>query len=190
MFDIDQDDLHSKEELYFSWWLKELYDENIILKCSSDVFSIELNKAFTREYIKPMKRVEDKILLQEILPAKVYTPDFEIEWNLKHPYIKKFIGDWCNFNIKYKPIILSKKGKSVVETKGTWDQNNMTRLFKQNQSWIWDKHSIFINLVKLPNLFYNSFTPNRYLYTDKSTTRLRKQNNPDKIKTLKEFLIT
>ena len=58
--------------------------------------------------------------------------------------------------------------KSYMEIKGVFDRNNMTRLFRQNQAWIYDKHRIFVDLFLIPKLFAKTFTPKKYLITDKT----------------------
>jgi hypothetical protein len=55
-----------------------------------------------------------------------------------------------------------------------FDQNNMERLFKVNQKWMWQKHGIFVNLIKPQELFQKTFTPAEYLRTP--TGKPRKLN--------------
>jgi len=52
-----------------------------------------------------------------------------------------------------------------------WDQNNMERLFKVNQKWMWQKHGVYVNLVKPQDLFQRTFTPKEYLRTPSGKPR-------------------
>ncbi len=169
-------DFLSNEERYFSLYLDELKLKGIVNDYTNDVPSITLTNGFIKEYIKPMKKVDDKVLFQELLPKRVYTPDFIIEWNPDNEYTKYFVHTLPDVISKvFTPFITLSDNKSIVEIKNDFDQNNMTRLFQQNQSWIYDKYNIYINLIKLPSLFKKTFTPVRYMLTDK-TLQERKLN--------------
>ena len=61
-----------------------------------------------------------------------------------------------------------------LEIKPKFDQNNMTRLFKINQKWVFDKHGLFVDLVIPETLFEKTFTPKDYLTTP--TGKQRKLN--------------
>jgi len=162
----------SDQELWFSYYLEELKQNGYIISYTHDVKPITLTEGLYIEVIKPMKRVPDKILKKKILPPRVYTADFKIEW-----VPDKFWGS--SFEKFFRPST-SKDGKrlfEVIEVKPDFDQNNMTRLFKQNQAWIWDKYQIFVTLVKLPSFFKRTFTPKEFLLTD-ITKKKRKTNFP------------
>lgn len=181
----------SKEELYFSWWLDELIQEDIIIDYVAQPDSFVLTKAVERPYIKKMKRVEDKELTETLIREKVYSPDFKLYWNLGHPNIDKFVGDLSDRERKHSSVLFKSRFLTkpseicFVEIKGSYDNNNMTRLFLQNQAFVWEKHKEWVNLIKIPNLFKKTFTPKRYLLTDK-TKKPRKIKFP--AKTLKDFL--
>jgi hypothetical protein len=160
----------SKEELHFSWYLNELRNAGYINKW--DKFEnvndpYPLTEGLAHKYIKPMKRVEDKELYQTILAPSVYTPDFKIWWTPKARGI--FVTD---LNIYSKEKIttpfICQDGISIVETKGTFDMGNMTRLANNNIKFVYQKFGVFINMIKVPTIFKNTFTPDRYLLTYKS----------------------
>ena len=69
----------------------------------------------------------------------------------------------------------------------------MTRLAKINFKWVWEKYGIFINLFVPPKHFDKSFTPKKYMTTDKShKPRKINYNNiillPDYIKQHEEWM--
>ena len=163
-----KDEFDSKEELYFSWYLNELRNAGYIDKWDKfenvDV-AYPLTEGLTHKYIKPMKRVEDKILEQVILNPSSYTPDFKIWWTPKARGI--FVTDlnW-GITIKINTPFICQDGISIIETKGNHDNNNMTRLANNNIKFVYQKFGVFINMIKVPTIFKNTFTPNRYLLTD------------------------
>ena len=57
-------DFLSNEERYFSLYLDELKLKGIVNDYTNDVPSITLTNGFIKEYIKPMKKVDDKVLFQ------------------------------------------------------------------------------------------------------------------------------
>ena len=44
----------------------------------------------------------------------------------------------------------------------------MTRLVKINIKWVWSLHNEYVQIVVPEKMFKQTFTPERYMYTDKS----------------------
>ena len=179
----------SKEELYMSWYLDELVNAGTLEGWTFDTKPISLNRPFEIVYTKPMKRVPDKLITKTIIPAKIYTPDFKITWASQKAYDDSpFSMDSKGNTILYTFRTRSNPNKllSLIETKGSFDQNNMTRLFKQNQAWIYDRYGIYVNLVKIPDFFKKTFTPDRYIYTDKTQKLRAIKYNP--IRSIKDYI--
>lgn len=165
--------LDSKEELYFSWMLQELEEAGYVNswgQCRTYQLGDKItNKYQEKKVLKKSTKLIDKE--QTILNSCEYTPDFEINWNEKARNIffnifpselnhkintDLLIGQWHNgFNYT-----------SIIENKPNYDQNNMTRLNGINRKWMYQKHGIFVNLVKVPDIFKDVFTPKKYLLTD------------------------
>lgn len=55
---------------------------------------------------------------------------------------------------------------SYVEIKPNFDFNNMTRYVKIKINWLFQQTGVFVNLVKVPEIFKNTFVPDRYFLTD------------------------
>lgn len=179
---MDMDNFDSKEEKYFSWYLEVLRNWNFIEKWEKNEDPFQLTTDLKIEYIKPMKRVEDKILTQTLLTGRHYTPDFKIKWT------KQAIGVFTQelpSKVKITTPFISQHMCSIVEVKGGFDNNNMTRLAVNNIKDVFQKYGVYITMVKVPMIFKNTFTPERYLLTDKSF-------KPRKIKyatrTIKDFI--
>jgi len=175
---MDISNFDSSEELHFYWYIHELYDKGIIKSANLQPKSFVLNKPFIIDKTKPMKKVPDKIIQKTIIPEKVYTSDVKIIWN-------ETVKDTPLNDIFYTHII-EDKITSYVEVKGTFDMHNMIRIFKTNQAVVWDKYDIYVNLVQVPTIFKNTFTPDRYLYQDVRTDK--KRLIKFKTITLNEFL--
>lgn len=174
----------SDEELYFSWWLDELVKYGYVSSWFKNEDSYQLTDGLKHKYVRQMKRVEDKVLYQTILNPSSYTPDFKIQWTEKALGI--FVSKILSPNKIVTHFICNNNLLSVDEIKGGFDSNNMTRLAINNIKLVWYRHEIYINMIKVPNIFNKTFTPIRYLLTDKSM-------KPRKIKyknivTLNEFI--
>lgn len=176
----------SKEELYFSWFIKELVEAGYIYLYTKITDSYQLTNGLTWNYIKPMKKVPDKLLKQTILKPSVYTPDFKIQWTEKALGI--FVTELIDNKDKKKittPFICQNM-VSIIEIKGNFDSNNMSRLAINNIKFLYEKYGLYVNLIKIPGIFNKTFTPIRYLNTDKSN-KTRKINYKN-IGTLRTFI--
>jgi ribosomal protein S18 len=176
----------SNEELYFSWYLDQLKDKGYVNHWERNEASYEMTSPIINTYIKPMKRVEDKVLEQTILNGSSYTPDFIIYWEDKAIGIFVSKLDHTKGKIETPFICQLPELVSVIETKGEFDMGNMTRLARNNIKFVYEKHKVFINLIKLPSIFNKTFTPDRYLMTDK-TFKPRKLKYKN-VRTLREFI--
>jgi len=147
-------DLSVKSELHFYWWLLELEENNIITNIDS---------APSRE------------LCNNFSGSHIYTGDYSFNVLQQEPFFHEQNNMKCKLNSRKEYRLITHNGYCEVEVKPDYDQNNMTRLFQTNRKWVYEKYSIFVNLVKIPSLFKRTFTPNRYLYCDK-TMKPRKIN--------------
>lgn len=178
----------SKEELYFSWFLEELKKGGYVeswYRFEDVNSSYSLTDGLIRKYIKPMKKVEDKILEQVILKPSIYTPDFEVRWT------EKAIGILVvDLNRKWEgrrmePFVCQDL-VSIIETKADFDKNNMSRLANNNIKFVYQLYKVYINMVKLPSLFNRTFTPNRFLATDR--TMVARKIKYKNVRTLLQFI--
>jgi len=180
--------LDSNEELYFSWYLYELKINGFIEYYKPHPESFKLSDPIVNSYIKKLK-TKDKNETEEVLKGHLYTTDFIIKWTEK---ARNLFFKELNNNSKIKEsnyqqfLIASDSLISYIEVKPIFDQNNMTRLAKINQKWVWEKHNIFINIVIPDKHFSKTFTPAKYMITNISGKSRKIRYKP--IKTLKEFI--
>ena len=148
----------SLEEVYFIWYLQELYDRQFISKVTYHNREFKLSDGLwvhTNEFLKTKIKKRHR----QILKPHKYSHDFNIHWEPKAYGLLTNLFDAA----LHAPLIPFWNKISYIEVKADYDKNNMTRLFKVNQKWVWKKYQIFIQLVKLPSFFKNTFTPERYL---------------------------
>lgn len=156
----------SPEELGMLKWLFELKDAGYIRRIERGSTYVLAEKIVHKHTVK--LKTKNKILEQTLMREHVYTPEFNVTWNWTKAR-DKFLW-YINDSTKFDKLFVSQfddKGEcfTIIEVKPDFDQNNMTRLFMLNQKWMWDKYKIFVNLVKISDLFPKSFTPKEYLKT-------------------------
>lgn len=168
----------STEEYYFNSYLTELFDAGFIDDYKAHPFSINLTEGLVNRY-EEQKSLKTKIKSlfksQIILRPSVYTPDFNIIWNSKaEGLFYTLLNNHQKIDTPFIASMENNKLCSIVETKPKFDRNNMTRLFVNNQKFIWDKYNKYINLIHITDLFEKTFTPREYLITPTGKQRVLK----------------
>lgn len=169
----------SDEELYFFYYLEELKDAGFISRWEYNPAPFPLTDGLDHYYRDSKGRLKSQCLFRK----SVYTPDFKLYWNYSAENVLfrlmdseqklnlPFIAQWSYTGDDNDMV-------SFVEVKGSFDRNNMTRLFINNRKFIWKLHGWYINLAELPDFFRDTFTPASYLLT--KTGKIRKLNYPPK----------
>lgn len=160
----------SWEEVHFWWWCQALMRAGYIETFIVEPPSFKLTEPIIVEYHKPMKKVADKMVPEEIMKGNLYTCDALIKWTDKakdifftsiDSTIRKKKSNALQYMIAHNS---PQHGwYSYVEVKPAFDQNNMTRLAKNNIKHVYSKFGKFINLVIPEKLYNKSFTPVRFL---------------------------
>jgi hypothetical protein len=154
----------SEAELWFLMWAFELHNKSII-KIIRRASTYQLTEGLDNHYVIINNKGKELTKRQTILRPSVYTPEFEIFWN--NPSYKRFV--WIGEPTKIEvPLIgdITEEGiRTLIECKSDFDFANMTRLFKNNQKFLWDKHKVFVNLVKIKEFFKKTYCPAEFLKT-------------------------
>lgn len=164
MFEYD-----SQEELYFSWALKELTDKGVILEWFYHPKPFVLSERIVHVFEKQLKTksiIKDSVILND----HIYQADFHIRWN------KEWSGKvYMSLIDKYyhKASVFVANGEkhfSVIDVKGSFagPHNTSAVTFPLNQKWVYQKYGIYVQKIIPDQLFRQSFTPMKYLLTDKS----------------------
>ena len=177
-------DFDSKEEQYFYWWCQDLQKAGIImhLKYQPKPFQLSSDVHLTYEEQLKTKTKEKKI---KLLSGHQYQADFLLYWNRKAKD-KIFVdyNDILTESFKKYPIIVNYSEKndtyfSVIDVKGTFNQNDAWRRFSIDQKWVFKEHNIYVQKI-IPHplvdgkgkmtpanaLFPSTFVPQRFTYTD------------------------
>ena len=125
------------------------------------------------------------MIVKKLIREHIYTPDFLILWNEKARGV--FFNNLLD-RVTLSKIPFTVKGlcdKSIIEIKPAFDQNNMTRLFTINQKWLLEGIGVYCQKIIPVKLFSKTFTPVRYLKTDKTNKKRKLHYIP---KALKEYV--
>lgn len=161
----------SLEELSMLQWLFELKDNGMIKSIERSP-SFLLCDSYINNYVQEMKKVSSRPATQIILRGHSYTPEFKVVWNPRA--INKVVwlsNSTSKFTVCLIAHLIKKEIVTYIEVKPLYDQNNMERLFKINQKWMWEKYQLLVNLLKVDYLFPSTFTPKEYLKTPSGTKR-------------------
>lgn len=169
----------SKDELYMYWYFKELKQRGYISQFQFEPLSFNLGEnTFTTRRVE-YKQLKTKVSQKESFPMLLkehnYTPDFGIIWDEKANNIF-----YCKHNeiisLGIMFIVYGESARSLVEVKpnlkgskyqGTAPKTTISR------KWLLDKKDLYCQQINYEEIFYRTFTPKRFMFTDKSKTRKR-----------------
>lgn len=178
-------DFQSDEEMYFYWYLRELEEYGYTQSYKYQPKPFPLFSPMRYEWTEQLK-TKQKQRKSTLLKAHEYQADFLIFWTQKaHLIFHTCIGDGIKIETPFVSNgSLNGRYYSVIDVKGTYDQQDNIRRFSISQKWVWEKHEIFVQkIVPVPQvdkngkcvpagaLFPTSFTPRRYNLTNKSMAR-------------------
>jgi len=177
---INVENLKSNEELYFAWYMEELWDAGFINGYEEHAKTFELSDPVSYNVVDKLLKTKIKNKDQTLLRENTYTEDFIIYWNknaegifYEEVYTNKSVYDkttpfliWSNTPsalISYIDV------KSSVPTRFAKNVSSVYT-FPIEQKWVMDKYDAYIQKVvpvgKNNCLFATTFTPKRYLFTD------------------------
>jgi hypothetical protein len=164
MYEFDSD-----EERYFSWYLNELTEHGVIREWEYHPKKFLLSDRIVHVYEKQLKTksiIKDSVILNN----HEYQADFLIRWNPAW-FGKVYMSLTSKLHVRDFVFIASTdRHFTVVDVKGAFagPHNNSAISFPLDQKWVYQRYNIYVQKVIPKKLFAESFTPNRYLLTDKS----------------------
>ena len=187
----------SKEEEYFHWYLQELIDAGYVDRIKYQPKPFPLSEKVQFIYQKQLK-TKIKSIPKTLFREHSYQADFLIGWNQKaeqifffdieggnplkciflDPYNYPFMSYYREYNTEHR---------SIVDVKGTFNQNDAWRRFSIEQKWVWQKFEMYVQKIIPIKLFKSTFTPQRYLLTDISNKPRKLDYKPI---TLDQFVST
>jgi hypothetical protein len=163
----------SQEEVMTIMYFEELMEAGYVFniqRAGPISLSDRLENKYT-EVVEMKTKTKTVQKNQILLEDHVYTPEFIISWTTKGCDL--FTNVFTGFvPKKFEKPFISQGSSTWIEVKPNFDQNNMTRLFKINQKWMWQRHQIFVNLIQPHKLFQETFTPKAWLLTPTSKQRV------------------
>lgn len=170
----------SKGEVYFYWYLSELFDNGFIFRFAAQPQTFELARRQEYSWTKMLK-TKTKPMVSTILQGHSYTPDFLILWTKKSRNIFYNTSDDV-YNLR-RNIFLAKKytfGQEVsyIEVKPEFGKHGSFRWFTISQKWVYQKYGIYIQKINPVSIFQRTFTPGRYLITDGGRQTRKLKYNP------------
>jgi len=161
----------SDEERWFVWWMMEMVQEGYITDVKYEKYKWRLTSD-EPYWIKKFMKTKTKVIQRSLFQDHIYTCDYSITFADKARYY--FFEDITDrkaiFN-KTVPLYSDDKNLVHIEVKPSFDQNNMERLFRINQKFLYNKYGTYINMIKPANFrgcfFGTYFCPNRFLWQDK-----------------------
>lgn len=166
----------SAEELHFSWFLDELQQSGFIKRWVYQPKPFPLTPQVDYEFIKHLK-TKDKTIRKLFLRSHNYQADFLIVWDKCSKGI--FFDTKDDSDVMTFPFIIDKKKyRSIIDVKGGFNRNNTWRIFSIEQKWVWQKFQVYVQKIIPKELFKKTFTPQRYLFTDKNGQRRKFNYTP------------
>jgi hypothetical protein len=197
--------LLSDEELFFYYYLEELKEIGVVNNFNTKCKSFQLSPRVEYPFYtikKTKKGTTSKEEFKTVLNEHVYTPDFEVDWNFRSPYIHYFVSGRLNqlrnpyttypINKEIPFYSLSPQPYMCIEVKPAFDHQGMQRLFSVNQKWIYHNHKIYVQKIIPQTLFEKTFTPKKVINDPDMIYKVGKNIGQSKIKwqikTLEEFI--
>jgi len=170
--------IDSKEEVYFEWWLTELYALGYVKKFSRAIKYVLLNKVdIPCLKLKPTKKEPNRLLpsTKNILKSWTYTPDYNIIWEKKA--LNLFFKDIDTpTDVSISTYFYARNTVngylSVVDVKPIQFRAGVTSTsvkFPHIQKLMMSVYDIYINKscpTGKGSLYQKTFTPQRYLLQD------------------------
>jgi len=172
----------SKEETYFAWYLHELKEAGFILRWKYQPKPFKLADSVKYSF-KIKLKTKTKTIKKTLLKPHQYQADFLIVWSDKAVNIffknPSDYGDPMKLPFVARYVDLGLEcWQSIIDVKGTFNRNESWTKFSVAQKWVWQKYQIYIQKVIPGMMFKETFTPKRYLFTDKKVRRRRFNYTP------------
>jgi len=197
IIDNDNNKTDSIDEVYFEWWLQELKDNGFI-KSYHRAKSLTISDNIEALYFVKNKK-GSSITKKNVLQPIVYTPDYVIIWNEKANGIffldlhgassidkekdkpQSYFKIWAQ---KFNDVFVS-----IIDVKPSVNQKfvkfTSSHTFVVKQALLYKTLCIFVDKIKVISLMKSTFTPDRYLRSDKNATVRKLKFTP---KSLQNYL--
>ena len=174
--------LDSMEEWWFVCYLKELWGEGVVLDFDKNETKIELTPKrvhFSTEIMKKKTKLKEVHLFQ----GHSYKPDFNVSWNPEfQDVIYSLIGRGKHYTGHKIPFISCSAlyHTNVFEVKADFVKGDEMQKTNMNLKWVLDQFDTYVQMVKIPKIFKETFTPQAYI--DANIYVLKSKRGQSKLK--------
>lgn len=177
----------NRDEWYFALWLDDICREfsGHLFHSLAWGYKLYTFKLFDKVDVIHKEQGKRKIIekTQCLLQDATYTPDFS--FYIIRPELKGFV-DLAKETLIKNALFIRCGGSFHIDVKPSFSRNNAEAAkFSIIQKALWDKHGEYVNKVVPETLFKQTFTPQRYLLTDKD---MKPRKIGWKIKTVHEWI--
>lgn len=193
-------ELLNNQELYFYYWLEELYKNGYIDYIEKNQQTFDLNDDVVFNWNKQLK-TKIKPMSFNLIKQRNYTPDFIFNFTKKAEGIFYFTEETPLSKRLYFPMV-NPNNKVLVDTKGEFTRIYTSSItFGDRQAIMWNRHDLYVQIVKAyiregkKCLFQETFTPAKVRYAEvyKRNDKKRKIKKGDskikyEIRTLNQYI--
>ena len=188
--------LKSHLEWMFCCYLDELKEAGFIKEWNYETVKFELTE---RIYLPYLVQLKTKIVSQQecLLRENTYQPDFPVVWDLSAKNIFYLDRDTPITtkisNIPFRLHTSNSTMVSLIEAKPDFEKLNSSIEFNLIQKQLYKEQQIYVQKVKIPTIFKDTFIPKKaldtYIYL-RDTEKNKKGDSKFKFKTktLDEYL--
>jgi len=167
----------STHELWFYWYCLELKEQGYADKIRFKEKQYVLSDHVIIKILDSKFKKKSKVLLN----PKTYSDDFAIAWNPKardifYQTLESFPRSINLPFIANLDLISHSQPISLIDVKNPFNKDNVKRMFKEHQKWVYEKYNLYIQDIDIIDLMAYTFTPRRFLLTD-SKKNYRKINH-------------
>jgi hypothetical protein len=167
----------STHELWFYWYCLELKEQGYADKIRFKEKQYVLSDHVIIKILDSKFKKKSKTLLK----PKIYSDDFGIAWNLKakdifYQTLESFPRSINLPFIANLELVSHSQPVSLIDVKNPFNKDNVKRMFKEHQKWVYEKYNLYIQDIDIIDLMAYTFTPRRFLLTD-SKKSYRKINH-------------
>ena len=157
--------LDSWEEWWFVCYLNELKAAGVIIDADKNTEPLDLSTPIRHTFTKVMK-TKTKSMVRHLANPITYEHDFNIKWH--YEWKDKFFtvinsgkeygkikAPFMTFSVKFDA--------SMIEVKADYTKPAELQITNMKIAWMYDKRQMYIQMLRIPKLFKETFTPKAYM---------------------------
>lgn len=180
---ITREQVESDEEWWFAMWCQEALKAGLLEVAEKNLNPIQLSFPVRHQY-KEIKKTKKKAREMSLFNDTVYTNDFNLYFNPEWEnvfYMKLMFGERHQDQKKIPFITVTPTlPGTAIEIKADYTKPSELQIVNLKRKWIMQQHQWFIQLVRVPTIFEETFYPKAFL--DHPDHIYKRDNKPRGIK--------